>query len=115
MQFMMKSSQSEAVRLHCTKSGCHLHLKQDPGCVCVTWVCNRGDSDFVVGFTRAEASNYILNPPQLLSHLDLLLLPTETETQTAKLVGDRGDQYEMKFFASGVCNLQPIRNSQTRP
>lgn len=64
--------------LHCTESGCHLHLKH-PGSACLTWVGNRGDSDFVVGFTRAEACNYILNPPQLLSDLDFLLLLTETQ------------------------------------
>lgn len=43
---------------------------------CLTWVGNRGDGDFVVGFTAAETCDNILNPPKLLSDLDLLLLLT---------------------------------------
>lgn len=48
----------------------------------LTWVSDRGDGDLVVGFTCAEACNDILNPPQLLSHLDLLMLLTEKHTQS---------------------------------
>lgn len=52
---------------------------------CLTWVGNRGDSDFVVGFTGAEACDHILNPPQLFSDLDFFLLLTEKHTETFSL------------------------------
>lgn len=45
----------------------------------LTWVGHRGDSDFVVGFTGAEACDNILNPPQLLPDLGFLLLLTDTQ------------------------------------
>lgn len=57
---------------------CFVHMKL-PGSSCLTWVGNRGDSDFVVGFTGAEACDNILNPPQLLSDLDFLLLLKEKQ------------------------------------
>lgn len=53
---------------------------QPAGRSCLTWVGNRGDSDFVVGFTGAEACDDILNPPQLLSDLHFLLLHTKRQT-----------------------------------
>lgn len=48
----------------------------------LTWVGDRGDGDLVVGFTCAEACDDVLDPPQLLSHLDFLMLLTETHTHT---------------------------------
>lgn len=48
----------------------------------LTWVGDRGDGDLVVGFTCAEACDDILDPPQLLSHLDFLMLLTEKHTHT---------------------------------
>lgn len=48
-----------------------VHLHRMGG---LTWVGDRGDSDFVVGFTCAEACNDVLDPPQLLPDLGFLVL-----------------------------------------
>lgn len=50
----------------------------------LTWVGDRGDGDLVVGFTCAEACDDVLDPPQLLSHLDFLMLLTKKHTQRVK-------------------------------
>lgn len=50
----------------------------------LTWVGDRGDGDLVVGFICAEACNDVLDPPQLLSHLDFLMLLTEKDTYRFK-------------------------------
>lgn len=74
----------------------HILLSTPPGFACLTWVGNRGDSDFVIGFTRAKACDYILNPPQLFSDLDFFLLLAETQRHTSFVV--QGKHLQIKVY-----------------